>query len=102
MRSVRFTLRDLFWCLTLLGFGIAGLSLWIRGDTIGDGTEASYWTSYTYFVLALASGGAIGAGLLAPFQRKRVGGIAGSVLVAVAYLLVALAIQGFVRAMNGI
>ena len=62
----RFSLRDVFWCVTLLTLGVAGFG-WVLRDK-----DSSEMTILLVFAPSL---GAFGAGVGALFQRKLRGAI---------------------------
>ena len=79
--AVRFTTRDLLWSVTLLSVGVGSFAILFRHPNA---------LSLLIYVVGC---GFIGAGIVAPFQRKVSGAVWGAafglVLIIVAFLIIA-------------
>ena len=73
----QYTLKDLFWTVTLVGLGLGGLISFYKQKETPQGVN------FLWLVCGVISCTALGAGVYAPFKKK----VRGASLVIVAFLI---------------
>jgi hypothetical protein len=82
MKAPRFTLRDVVLATTLIAVGVGGATVTIRHLQYPYGADA-FWL----IPVLLYSAASVGAGVFAPFHRKRQGAIVGALFAAAIFIV---------------
>jgi hypothetical protein len=96
--ALRYTTQDLLWSTTLIAAGLCLLVL-----LAGDYHAPDGWISFAAgSVVFLWSGGLLGAGVGAIFQRKLLGAVVGVVLFGLLGIMLVLMLRSALSGLNGI